>query len=50
MRIPKDLQAAAGKKELRYSLQEGFLRKPKNKAKMVSGQDALLRLGIAEKP
>lgn len=38
MRIPKDLQAVIGKKELKYSLKEGSLRRAKNKAKIVAGQ------------
>ena len=38
MRVPKDLQAAVGKKEIKYSLKEGSLRTVKSKAKMVAGQ------------
>jgi hypothetical protein len=42
MAVPAKLQILVGKKELRYSLKEGYLGVAKNKARFVAGQVQLI--------
>ena len=42
MNVPKDLQKVVGRKELRYSLETGYLGVAKHKARLIAGQVQLI--------